>query len=96
MTDFQPYLIAHKVRGKLDFAIAEKLIVNGEELWIISSIGHRAYPFWTKPLADFNFAIPEMPESLRDFFSIHDRQVKARPEPKAKMSADDLLKLAGL
>jgi hypothetical protein len=40
------FLIAHKVRGKLAFDVAERV---GSE-WVIPSSGRRAYPWWTSSL----------------------------------------------
>lgn len=51
------YLIAHKVRGQPAFDIAERIEIESDEAdnditWIVSTSGHRAYPYWTKPLAE--------------------------------------------
>lgn len=45
-----PYLIAHVVRGEPAFDIAIPLQIGDEEGWIIPTSGHRAYPYWQKPL----------------------------------------------
>src|SRR5215469_17778733 len=47
----ESYLILHKVSGQPAFDIAHKLETteqSGEEMWIVSTSGHRAYPmaFW--------------------------------------------------
>jgi len=38
------YLILHKVRGEPAFDVAQKIVIGGEEGWIIPTSGHRAYP----------------------------------------------------
>lgn len=41
------YLIAHKVRGNPAFDIAERMDMGDDEVWwIITTSGHRAYPYW--------------------------------------------------
>lgn len=45
-----PYLILHKVRGEPAFDVAEKLMIGGEEGWIIPTSGHRAYPYWVEEI----------------------------------------------
>ena len=39
------YLIAHKVRGEPAFDIATCEEVEGEDMWIIPTSGHRAHPY---------------------------------------------------
>lgn len=61
----RPFLILHKVRGEPAFDVAEKMECpicrdRGEPCeadncedghwWIISTSGHRAYPYWTCPI----------------------------------------------
>ena len=61
------YIIAHKVRGEPAFDIAIKLDTPlDEEVWIIPTSGHRAYPYWYE---EFNRVPPLMPEDLRDHYS---------------------------
>lgn len=111
-------LIAHKVRGKLQFDVAEECpchvcadhaeevkkdcdFCNGKRVWYVTVGGWRAYPFWTHPLHELhgplNLSIREMvgtdeaPESVQDFFIIHDRQVRAtRAREKVKPVTLDL------
>jgi hypothetical protein len=80
--------------------------------WILSTIGHRAYPYYTIPVAELmqcfkggfkeevTALVPDPPEGLRDFYAIHDRQVKQAAEmqltPAAKQNAEDLLAKLGL
>lgn len=77
--------------------------------WILATIGHRAYPFWHISLDELfsapdkgSLAIRELigtdepPADLRDFYAIHDRQVKVKPSVKISQSAEDLLKELGL
>src|SRR5262245_12177604 len=40
------YLILHKVSGEPAFDIAHRLETD-EEIWIVSTSGHRAYPYQT-------------------------------------------------
>lgn len=58
-----PFLITHLVRGQPAFDIAEQMtcsICQGASCdecddgywWIIPTSGHRAYPYWHKPLFD--------------------------------------------
>jgi len=51
------YLILHKVRGEPSFDVAEKTTIGDEEGWILSTCGHRAYPYWYRALAPMD--IPE-------------------------------------
>lgn len=40
------YLILHKVRGEPAFDVAEPFdLSSGETYWIVSTSGHRAYPY---------------------------------------------------
>ena len=43
------YLILHKVDGRPAFDVAQRLETE-EEIWIIPTSGHRAYPWWKTPL----------------------------------------------
>jgi len=46
------YLISHRVRGELAYDVALRVFRSGgEELWLIPTSGHRAYPLAYKPLA---------------------------------------------
>ena len=39
------FLIAHKVRGSVAYDVAQRIYLSGgEELWLIPTSGHRAYP----------------------------------------------------
>jgi hypothetical protein len=53
-----PFLILHKVRGASAFDIAERCEIDGEEAWVVSTSGHRAYPFAYWSLADEVMAGP--------------------------------------
>ena len=64
------YLIAHKVRGEIAFDVAIILAEpdsEGEAIWIVSTSGHRAYPFWHEPLALPD--LPPMPADLPDHYT---------------------------
>jgi hypothetical protein len=46
------YLISHRVRGELAYDVALRVHRSGgEELWLIPTSGHRAYPLTYKALA---------------------------------------------
>lgn len=78
----QPYLILHKVRGAPAFDIAVRAeFEDGEEYWVVSSSGHRAYPtkWWELEYladgSDYPHAIPyeyldrPFPEGWPDHYS---------------------------
>lgn len=83
---------------------------NAGYWWIISTFGHRAYPFWHEALdevlqryvfgingvSDRRPDVPPLPENLRDFFAIHEQQVRAKPAAKITTGGLDLLKELGL
>jgi hypothetical protein len=84
------HLIAHKVRGEQAFDIAV-LIEEGTESdpgpWWITSVGHRAWPYWCHPLslvlledveAIVPLSWPKMPASWPDYIS---KQKKPEPKP---------------
>jgi hypothetical protein len=62
------YLIAHLVRGKPTYDIAESM--DGTESdpgpWFITSIGWRAYPYWQKPLGEImhGYQLPDPPDVI--------------------------------
>jgi hypothetical protein len=74
------YLIAHKVRGQLAFDVAVRVALSGgEEIWMIPTSGHRAYPLAHQALGDLFdymtvFANGEEWEALPDHY----------PEPQRK------------
>lgn len=69
MTEY--HLIAHKVRGEPAFDVAHTIVAaNGETMWICSTSGHRAYPYWNAPITELlNDDIPEMPETAAEHYS---------------------------
>lgn len=101
------YLIAHKVRGEPAFDIAERMVCpecQGHECgciecdhegfwWIVSTSGHRAYPFYSTEMSNFLsgnvLTIPEMPEGLPDHYPTK----QSKPE---KSSGKSLLAQLGL
>lgn len=95
----EPYLILHKVRGEPAFDIAEKLDVEGdEEIWIIPTSGHRAYPYKCWALSElegdvgqyyFEHVVHELPADWPDHY-----QTKALKEPS--IGAASLLQAIGL
>src|SRR5262245_29009198 len=93
----EPYLILHKVRGEPTFDIAIKIIArcedvstDCEEMWIIPTSGHRAYPYrkWElSELADVSdinsfsahdrpYYRDEIPNDWPDHYATNDRPVK--------------------
>lgn len=103
------YLILHKVRGQPAFDVAEQLEGSGTPSdpgpwWIVSTSGHRAYPFWFRPLHEAAFEMDDkemalkMPLDLRDHYAINDPTTniqparRTRPEPAATtQDLEDLL-----
>ena len=88
-----PYLILHKVRGEPAFDIAHRIDIDGESAWIVSTSGHRAYPYATWAVAELYLCNgphsdqpkllqsapwPEMPEGWPDHY-----------QPNASNSKDD-------
>jgi hypothetical protein len=67
----KPHLIAHKVRGEPAFDIAHQITAaSGEEMWICSTSGHRAYPYWNAPITDLLADdVPEMPETAVEHYA---------------------------
>lgn len=68
-----PYLIAHVVRGLPAFDIAEQVVcpeclgLECEECgngfwWIISTSGHRAYPYWCCAVEELDFLNGKHPD----------------------------------
>ena len=91
----EPYLILHKVRGEPAFDIAIKLLADKtflpdeDEIWIIPTSGHRAYPYryWDlqdiKDVSDINqFGhniapiqyVNSIPNDWPDHYSANDRK----------------------
>ena len=46
------YLIVHKVRGQVAIDVAQRVVIGEEDVWLIPTSGHRAYPFSYQPLGD--------------------------------------------
>ena len=46
------YLIQHKVRGQPSLDIAARLVIGNEDVWLIPTSGHRAYPLEWRPLGE--------------------------------------------
>ena len=80
----EPYLILHKVRGEPAFDVAIKIQADDpdgvdEEVWIIPTSGHRAYPYTATPLATLaTFCLP-LPIDWPDHYSCNEPSKK--PEP---------------
>lgn len=86
----EPHLILHKVRGEPAFDVAIKLYQAsepGEEVWIIPTSGHRAYPFWSSKLTELHInllnptqfithALTLKLEGHPDHYSCNDRPLK--------------------
>ena len=82
----EPYLICHLVRGEAAFDIAIRLQIGDEEGWIIPTSGHRAYPYWFKPLEMLSYEtgigyteaqvfvtqdVPSAPDGWPDHYQTH-------------------------
>jgi hypothetical protein len=46
------YLIVHKVRGQAAIDVAQRVVIGDEDVWLIPTSGHRAYPFAHQALGD--------------------------------------------
>jgi len=80
------YLILHKVRGEPAFDIAQKIMIGGEEGWIIPTSGHRAYPHLANLLGSLNnYAYDQMLETVgsADWDSLPDHFGTSREETGA-------------
>ena len=104
-----PFLILHKVRGEPAFDVAERCEIDHEEAWIVSTSGHRAYPYHSWNLEDLvdtsdinengfhdhpaQRAIGPEFVELRDHYT-----VRAAPEDKSTIvrRATGLLQVLGL
>ena len=81
------YLILHKVSGEPAFDIAIQLETE-EEIWIIPTSGHRAYPYQKWPLnclilrADVVETIEDIPEIPKDWPEHYQNARSANLEPK--------------
>lgn len=84
----EPYLILHKVRGEPAFDIAIRLlecteadetkgIVTLDEIWIIPTSGHRAYPSWSVPLSRLGWNNPDVENwtKICDNYVVRDKTV---------------------
>jgi len=84
----KPFLIAHKVRGLAAFDVAVQMIVPGyeEPWWIISTSGHRAYPYWYVELDSLQLeGVPSCPEDWPDHY-----RTASKPRSKPKPFDDSL------
>lgn len=104
MSHSEQYLILHKVRGEPSFDCATKLMIGDEEGWITNS-GHRAYPYWHQPLAQFgcNESSVEDEKIVRVYSNPYQIEVEPPPAdwpdhfevrnegPKQKVNVGDLL-----
>ncbi len=102
------YLIAHKVRGEPALDIAIRLEGSGTESdpgpwWIVSTSGHRAYPYWWAPLTeilddgasevrDQLKVIRDLMPDIRDHYELSaDSFPHIRPRTSPRPTLDDLL-----
>ena len=64
------YLISHRVRGELAYDVALRVLRSGgEELWLIPTSGHRAYPLAYKALAPIAGEMTECAGAVPDHYS---------------------------
>jgi len=99
MTDSEPYLILHKVRGEPAFDIAHQIEMEGEECWIVGTIGHRAYPRakWPLDLAIEDAAIFMLNNTKQADWDAWPDHYPAKSSPaESTLSAKSLLTSLGL
>jgi len=46
------HLILHKVRGRAAIDVAQRVVIGDEDVWLIPTSGHRAYPFAHQDLGE--------------------------------------------
>ena len=46
------HLIVHKVKGQAAIDVAQRVVIGDEDVWLIPTSGHRAYPFAHQALGD--------------------------------------------
>ena len=68
------YLISHRVRGELAFDVALRFKIGNEDVRMIPTSGHRAYPFEYKALAPM---LGNMTKSGEEWATLRDHY--ARP-----------------
>lgn len=86
MSEPEPFLILHRVRGEPAFDIATCVGQDGEgeELWIIPTSGHRAHPWWHFPLAQIGYLIENLGKPAPDnlvWCSMLDHDKRHHPLP---------------
>jgi len=67
------YLIAHKMRGQVALDVALRFAIGDEDVWMIPTSGHRAYPFEYKPLAPM---LGNMTKSGEEWATLRDHYPK--------------------
>ena len=72
------HLILHKVRGEPTFDVAVEIDIGSEKGWIIPTSGHRAYPYWNRPVSEMlnGGDLPEMPVDWPDHYQANDKPSK--------------------
>lgn len=85
------FLILHKVRGEAAFDIAEPVEISGEKAWIISTSGHRAYPYWNCELSKFGIEPAPLPPELPDHYAANEKPRRASSPAKRTPTLDDIL-----
>lgn len=99
------FLIAHKVRGELAFDVAIQMDGTHSDpgpWWIVSTSGHRAYPFWWRDLNDLFVRTPTYAPGEHESMSVYEAvpdlpeslrdhyAVVKPPAPKRKLDLNDL------
>lgn len=106
----EPFLILHKVRGEPAFDIAERWSFDGEDGWIVSTSGHRAYPYrqWElydlADVSDINkegqhnrpLDMDEIPKDWPDHYPSNDAPYGRGPSSEGSSLAKKLLSKLGL
>ena len=83
------YLILHKVSGEPAFDIAHRMMIGDEEGWIVTTSGHRAYPYKKWALEDLYCKNEDclyeydIPDDWPDHYNIHKKSI----EPKIDRGA---------
>jgi hypothetical protein len=83
------WLILHKVDGKPAFDVACKLEIteqNGDEMWIIPTSGHRAYPYHTWKLEDLSPMIAIWKDEIPAEWPEHYQNAREHHEPSERMT----------
>ena len=85
------YLILHKVSGEPAFDIAIRLETE-EEIWIIPTSGHRAYPYKKWPLTTLFVPESTFDEMIPNDWPDHYNLSKSAIEPNVYLNFGEMMK----